>query len=267
MKTLLPAMVVLSLASGCVTRGKYDDAVQSASDARAQLQRAHADAAQAHGQLALELQDEISSNQKLGDALARMRKSEGDLETDRTALAGQLDEARARFEALKRVQTATAARERLFHEIAEKLATMVDTDDLSVVLRDGRMVLQLPSDVIFASGQTEVQPRGRKTLKVVASVLKFVPNRHFQVAGHTDDVPIDTERFASNWELSAARAVEVTRILIADGMKPSELSAAGYAENDPIAPNTTERGKAKNRRIEITLEPNIDELVYVPDLH
>jgi chemotaxis protein MotB len=143
---------------------------------------------------------------------------------------------------------------------------MVDGGDLAIGLRDGRMVMQLPNDVLFASGQIELQPRGRAALKSIASVLKTIPNRHFQVAGHTDNVPIETERFPSNWELSSARALEVTRVLIAEGVRPTTLSAAAYAEHDPIAPNKSDRERAKNRRIEITVQPNIDELVYVPEL-
>jgi chemotaxis protein MotB len=96
-------------------------------------------------------------------------------------------------------------------------------------------------------------------------VLRTIAGRRFQVAGHTDNVAITTARFRSNWDLSAARAVEVVRILIAQGLKPELVSAAGYGEFDPIAPNDTPQSKGKNRRIEITLQPNIDELVAVPE--
>ena len=102
------------------------------------------------------------------------------------------------------------------------------------------------------------------TVKQVAAGLKTLPTRRFQVAGHTDNVPIQTARFSSNWELSTARAVQVARFLVAQGVKPEELSAAGYGEFDPIAPNAEPSGRARNRRIEITLQPNIDELVAIP---
>ena len=80
------------------------------------------------------------------------------------------------------------------------------------------------------------------------------------MSGHTDNVPIKTSRFPSNWELSTARAVEVARLLVAGGMKPEVIGAAGYAEFDPVAQNDTPMNKALNRRIEIILEPNLSDL-------
>jgi chemotaxis protein MotB len=96
-------------------------------------------------------------------------------------------------------------------------------------------------------------------------VLRTIGNRRFQVAGHTDNVPITTTKFNSNWELSTERAVVVVRFLIGRGLRPDLLSAAGYGEFDPIAPNDSPANKSKNRRIEITLQPNIDELVGIPE--
>ena len=125
------------------------------------------------------------------------------------------------------------------------------------------MVIQLANDVLFDSGHIEIKPAGQQALAQVAVIFKSIGDRKFQVAGDTDNVPIHTERFASNWELSTARAVEVVRVLIAQGVRPDVLSAAGYGEFDPVASNDDSSGRARNRRIEITLQPNIDELVAV----
>jgi chemotaxis protein MotB len=126
------------------------------------------------------------------------------------------------------------------------------------------MVLQLSNDVLFDSGRMDLKPAGQKTLKQVAQVLAQLTGRKLQVAGHTDNVPIRGGRFASNWELSSGRAVSVVRFLIEQGVKPEVLSAAGYGEFDPVMPNETAEGKAKNRRIEVVLQPNLDEMVAVP---
>jgi chemotaxis protein MotB len=91
-------------------------------------------------------------------------------------------------------------------------------------------------------------------------VLAGMADRHFLVAGHTDNVPIKTHKFRSNWELSTQRAVEVTRLMVEGGMKPSQLGAAGYADFDPAASNDTPDGQKQNRRIEIVVEPNLSEL-------
>ena len=102
------------------------------------------------------------------------------------------------------------------------------------------------------------------TLKAVAGVIESMPQRQFQVAGHTDNIPIHNDRFGSNCELSAGRALRVVHFLVSDGAGAKSLSAAGYSETDPIAANKTPEGRKQNRRTEITLQPNIDELVNVP---
>jgi len=148
--------------------------------------------------------------------------------------------------------------------LAVVLSPYRSADLLIVLYRNGRMVLELPNDVLFDSGQTAIKKDGQAALARVATVLKTIPGRRFQVAGNTDDVPIEKSRFASNWELSASRAVEVVRLLVKQGVAPGALSAAGYGEFDPVASNATPEGKARNRRIEITLQPNVEELVAVP---
>jgi chemotaxis protein MotB len=91
-----------------------------------------------------------------------------------------------------------------------------------------------------------------------------MPDRRFQIAGHTDNVKIQTPRFPSNWELSTARAVEVLKLLIDAGMDAKGISAAGYGEFAPVASNDAADGRARNRRIEIALVPNLEELVQLP---
>jgi chemotaxis protein MotB len=140
---------------------------------------------------------------------------------------------------------------------------MIDAGQLKVVMRDGRMLLELQNDVLFDSGKTELKDVGRKTLVQVAEVLRTLPDRRFQVAGHTDNVKIQTSRFPSNWELSTARAVEVLKLLVESGMDPRNVSAAGYGEFAPVATNDTPDGRARNRRIEIALQPNLAELAAV----
>jgi chemotaxis protein MotB len=113
------------------------------------------------------------------------------------------------------------------------------------MVRDGRMVLQLPNDVLFDTGRTELKPAGEKTLAAISGVLASMPNRHFQVAGHTDDVPIHNERFPSNWELSSGRALRVVHFLVGKGTPPAMLSAAGYGEMDPVAEHVRRHAQAQ----------------------
>jgi chemotaxis protein MotB len=178
--------------------------------------------------------------------------------------AGQLDaslkDAQKRLEEMQKAKAAAEAREAMFRSLAEKLRSMVDAGKIKVTVRNGRMLLALPNDILFDSGKVEVKKEGKDAIAEVAKVLAGMTDRNFLVAGHTDNVPIKTARFRSNWDLSAARAVEVTRLLVEGGMSPKQLGAAGYADFDPAADNATPDGQKQNRRIEIVVEPNLSEL-------
>lgn len=113
------------------------------------------------------------------------------------------------------------------------------------------VVVSLHEGGFFASGSAVMRYEAIASLRSLAGALPAAPVR---VEGHTDDLPIHTAEFASNWELSTARAATITRMLIAEGaVDPAHVSAAGYAEFHPVAPNTTEEGRAQNRRVDIVL--------------
>src|SRR5205814_2173153 len=113
---------------------------------------------------------------------------------------------------------------------------------LQVAVRRGRMIVKLPAGVLFPSGSAELSPEGKPALDEVAKVLRQFRDRQFIVAGHTDNVPIGPSSYKSNWELSTARAVTVTEYLIKKRMSARNLSAAGYAEFDPVISNRTPAG-------------------------
>jgi chemotaxis protein MotB len=118
----------------------------------------------------------------------------------------------------------------------------------------------MPAAVLFDSGSAELSEAGRDTVIQVAKVLRNVPRHRFLVGGHTDNVPA-VKQYKSNWDLSAARAVRVTETLTSHGVAPERLVIAGYSEFDPIAGNGSETGRQKNRRIEIILEPYVEQKV------
>jgi chemotaxis protein MotB len=129
-----------------------------------------------------------------------------------------------------------------------------------VEIRENRMIVRLGDTILFDPGKTDLKPEGKEALTQVTAVLKDLPNRNFQVAGHTDNVPIKSKKFRSNWDLSTARAVEVLNFMVGAGMEAKRVSAAGYADQSPVAANDSSENMAKNRRIEITLVPNLDDL-------
>jgi len=175
------------------------------------------------------------------------------------SMQGELDDLRHQKEdADKRAE--------LFKSITDKFRKMIDSGKLTVVWRRGRMVVKLRAEVLFPSGSAELSKDGKEALGEVARVLKSVPDRRFEISGHTDSIPLTKDSpFKTNLELSAERAVTVANFLISAGMNASRLSAAGYAEHEPVASNATEAGRQENRRIEIVLLPNLSELPSLGD--
>jgi chemotaxis protein MotB len=143
---------------------------------------------------------------------------------------------------------------------------LIDGGQLAVAIVRGRMVIQLPQDVLFASGSATLGAEGRRTLSEVGSVLADLGDRTFQVEGHTDNVPIATAQFPSNWELSSARALSVVRVLVEAGVPSTNLSGAGYGEYQPVAANDDQAGRRLNRRIEIVMLPNLDVIAESEEL-
>jgi chemotaxis protein MotB len=182
------------------------------------------------------------------------------LETERQGLGGELDQAKKRMEELRKAQAQAEARAAQFRKLVTQFKALTDAGKLQVEIRENRMIVRLGDKILFDPGKTELKREGKEALVQVTAVLKDLPNRNYQVAGHTDNIPIKSARFRSNWDLSTARAVEVVDFMIASGLEPKRLSAAGYADQSPVAPNDTPENKAKNRRIEITLVPNLDDL-------
>jgi chemotaxis protein MotB len=187
------------------------------------------------------------------------------LETERGNLGGELEQAQKRMEELRKAQAQAEERAAQFRKLVTQFKTLTDAGKLQVEIRENRMIVRLGDKILFDPGKTDLKPEGKDALKQVTTVLNTLQNRNFQVAGHTDNAPIKSARFRSNWDLSTARAVEVTNFMIASGMEPKRLSAAGYADQSPVAPNDSPDNKAKNRRIEITLVPNLDDLPPIDD--
>ncbi len=162
---------------------------------------------------------------------------------------------------------AAEARLAQFRELLDRFRTLIDAGTLSVKIVDGRMVLELQSDILFASGSARLSASGRETIGEVAGVLATLSDRQFQVEGHTDTVPISSERFPSNWHLGSARALVVVEAMLQNGMKPEHISAASFGENRPAAANDTAEGKAANRRIEIVVVPDLSSLPGFEELN
>jgi len=262
LKNYVLPFLIGTTAVACVTSGTYDKKVAELNSALTREQALTKE----RDDLQKKLDAQILLVGQLKDRLQKLGQNVESLTGERSQLQPGLEDAQARLEELRKQKAAAEARAATFRTLVEKLRSMVDSGQIKVTIRNGRMLLALPNDVLFDSGKTALKAEGKEAIGKVATVLATIGDRHFLVGGHTDNVPIKNAKFPSNWELSTARAVEVVKLLIAGGMKPQVLGAAGYADADPVASNDAPEGKAQNRRIEIVLEPNLSDLPNLDSL-
>jgi chemotaxis protein MotB len=205
--------------------------------------------------LTAQLQQTGTEKQELSARLEQLRKA--------------LDEYKQRAAQLERIK------ER-FEILRSKLQKLTNLG-LKVEIRRNRMVIRLPGDVLFASGRDNLKDEGKKVLDAVAEVIrndKALSQRFLQVAGHTDNKPLKGGPFKDNWGLSTMRAREVLTYLVSPtdakggggGLDPNKLHAAGYADTDPVAANTAEDGRQQNRRVELVLMPDVEEMLDLKSL-
>jgi chemotaxis protein MotB len=256
------SLALTALGAGCgVDENLYNATVKDRDAKAAELKKTQADL---EAEKAAHIK-EADRSAKLAKKLTSLGQDVTRLETERSGLGGELEQANKRMDELKKAQAQAEARAAQFRKLVAQFKTLTDAGKLKVEVRENRMIIALGDKILFDPGKTDLKPEGKDALTQVASVLKDLQNRNFQVAGHTDNIPIKSKKFRSNWDLSTARAVEVVNFMMSSGLDGKRLSAAGYADESPVAPNDTPENKAKNRRIEITLVPNLDDLPPLDD--
>ncbi len=142
-----------------------------------------------------------------------------------------------------------------YRALVEQLESEVRSGEIEIEELRGRLQVRAMDQILFDSGSVEIKPRGRAVLAKIATQLAKISDRRVRVEGHTDNVPIATARFPTNWELSVGRAAIVARFLAEQGVSAPRLEASGFGEFQPIASNAEPAGRARNRRIEIVLAP------------
>ena len=140
-------------------------------------------------------------------------------------------------------------------ELAKQLQPLIDRGVLEVEDVEGRTVIGMRSEVLFPSGSAELSNNGRATIVDLGRVLAARTEARWQVEGHTDNAPIATAQFPSNWDLGAARSLAVLKVMLKSGMSPERVSAATFGEFAPVASNASDPSRALNRRIEVVLLP------------
>lgn len=249
-------LVALVLATGCVTKGTHEELQRQFDAQSAEL----ADRNRRVIGLEEALASEEENSRRLQARIDELSREKAALLSDRASLAASVEEMQVALAEANRRKAEADERIAEYRNLLARFRPLIDAGKLRVKIVDGRMVVELPTDVLFASGSARLADEGQQAIAEVAQVLAEIPERTFQVEGHTDDVPINTRQYPSNWELAAARALTVTHTMIQAGMPPERMSAASYGEYKPAQSNETREGRAANRRIEIVVVPDLSSL-------
>ncbi len=243
------ALVTLLLLGGCVTKQTHEATLAQLQSTKNSLDTSEAMLARSQEELRALEEKKSALQRELDNARFDLEASQRDLSATRAQIA-----------TLQQIEDETRRRNAIYASFVEKLKKMIDGGRLTVSIENGRIVINLPENVLFASGSAKLNDEGRAAIKEIAGVLGSFSERRFQVEGHTDAMPIKSKNGYSNWELSSERALSVVHLMSDSGVAPANLSAAGFGEFHPRADNNTSEGRVLNRRIEIVMLPNLDIL-------
>ena len=284
---ILPALVMVVLL-GCVTREQYLMKVQESEKLSSELMALRSEYARLEGEkndLEREKDDlekarteaqlkNVSMEQEIVRLKQDNTKLEEILQAKSGSLSKEISELRRQNRLLKdeknKLQSEALALEVqrkeeflemqiTYQDLLRNMKSEIEKGKVTIAQLEGKLKVNMMGEILFDSGETTIKPQGVKVLARVGRALLSVSDKIISVEGHTDNVPIGLglkKRYPTNWELSAARATAVARYLQEKiGIDPGSLSATGYGQYKPIASNKTEKGRAKNRRIEIILFP------------
>ena len=193
-----------------------------------------------------------SRSDNLSQTIFELRRKVADLDAENAKLkAENASLVKAKEEQVQKVSST-------YESLLEKMKSEISKGQVTISELKGKLTVNMVDSILFDSGKAEVKKGGLEILGKVISILKDVNDKSIRIEGHTDTVQIVgvlAKRYPTNWELSAARAINVARHLQDQGIDPGQLSAVAYGEWKPVATNDTAEGKAKNRRIEIILVP------------
>jgi chemotaxis protein MotB len=252
----LPIIALLLLPS-CVAKKKYvsvsDHVQRLQSDSlrfQEQLAGQRANISALEGTVAERDTELKGVREQLADREALLARKESEL----------VDKAMRMDDLTRKLDAQTAALTGLRKKVADALVNF-KSDELTVTTKDGKVYVSLSEKLLFKSGSAEVDPKGKEAIGQLAQVLNANADIGVLVEGHTDTIPIASGRFKDNWELSTARATSIVRILTVDHkLEPKRVTAAGRGEWIPVASNSDAEGRARNRRTEIILTPDLSEL-------
>jgi chemotaxis protein MotB len=233
---LASTLAAAALAAGCVSSSEFEKLQSEKNQEIDALQKQRA---------ALEQQTRDLQGQRKA-----LEDQKAALERQQAALRSEVDSLSRQKSQLEAANQQTKSQ---YDGLLANLNDEVKKGQLQVRQYKDMLTVEVAEQLFFDSGRAALKDQGKEVLKRVGEVLKGYDNKVIRVVGHTDNVPISTSQFPSNWELSAARATTVVRFLQGAGVPPERMTASGRGEFSPIAANDDADGRRKNRRIEITL--------------
>jgi len=271
-------LVLVALCAGCVSSGTYEAKKQQAEGLEQSLkeqqgayQKLTAENALLQEQLK-RLKSDLAATAQERDALSKDKlgleeslKSTADAKNKKigelSQQLGQLQAENARLKeeialVQKQKELEVQKTSKTYESLLDTMKSEISKGEVTISELKGKLTVNLVDAVLFDSGKAEVKPEGLVVLQKVIDILKGVKDKAIRIEGHTDNVPIVgalTRKYPTNWELSSARALNVARYLQQQGIDPTLLAAVAYGEYKPVAPNDSDEGRAKNRRIEIVL--------------
>ncbi len=257
---VLGLSVVILLGTGCVSTGTYELLQAELVQTRQELEKSVADCNAQKDQCNQDLEGARADGERQKADRAALEKKLSEVLKDKAQLDASVEEmSRAMAELARRQQEADKRIEE-FRKLVERFKNLIDAGKLKVKIIDGRMIVELATDVLFASGSASLSKEGEAAITEVTQILTSIPDRKFQIEGHTDNVPIRSAKFPSNWVLASSRALSVIDTMLAAGIPPDRVSAASFGDMRPTQTNETPVGRAANRRIEIVIVPDLSML-------
>jgi chemotaxis protein MotB len=272
MKNFLPILFILciSIPFSCVSKKRFLEAnvrisnlTRNLSDMQDELASTKEELSRTERQLnrtKTELEREKTLNENLNDRLAKAQSTSSSVQQELTEKERRLLEQQEKLDNLQGLLDEQKAVMSRLKETVDRALIQYRSDELQVFEQGGKLYVSLQDKLLFPSGSATVNQDGREALGKLAEVLNNNEEISILVEGHTDNVPI-RGRFEDNWALSTARATAIVRILTENyEVEPERVTAAGRSYYDPKDSNETNEGRARNRRTEIILTPNLDEL-------
>ncbi|MBP8793016.1 MAG: OmpA family protein [Lutibacter sp.] len=207
-----------------------------------------------------QLAEQAKKNQ---DLLKELEAKELKLAAESSRLEKLQNELKQRSEQIDELQDLIDAKEAQMQQLKDAVSKALHNFEgkgLTVVHKNGKIYVSMENKLLFNSGSWAVGTEGKTAVEQLANVLAQNKDINVLIEGHTDDVPYTGSTLIDNWDLSVKRATAIVRILQGKGVSPTQITAAGRSEYMPVDSNKSTEGKAKNRRIEIILAPNLDQI-------